>query len=361
MKNTDFIINDKINIDKEAFKKIQEENGTEWFIDYLSDLIDGLPFPYENIELEKSRSDYLSLKQLDTHTLIKSENWFTRYEYNYSLSNTYISSCNVGKDASNYFFNPLRMDVDSINSPSAIRSWENKKFRRGFLKAIFTLKFDHVDENVLRNAIALRKYIPSQFRPSVAKAVYDYFGARKILDMSSGWGDRLISSTFFEEYLGFDPNTKLHPLYNEMINIHAKDFKAETICVGFENSKKHLKENYYDICFTSPPYFKIEKYSKEPSQSYLKYKKFEDWMNCFLFESIKNAVFSIKKGGILALNISDVYCDHKVNHICDSMNDYIKSLGLKYCGAIGMQMAKRPNSNGDKKGIFCEPIWVWEK
>lgn len=361
MKDNAFISNGEVNIDKESFKKIKDEKGVEWFIEYLSELIEGLPFPYEKIEIEGSRNDYSNLKDLDTSKIIKNGKWFTRYDYRYPLSDTYISSCNVGRDASNYFFNKLRMEVDSINSPSAIRSWNDKKFRQGFLKAIFTLKFDHVDSEVLRSAIALRKYIPSQFRPSVAKAVYDMFGADKILDMSAGWGDRLIASTLYGEYAGFDPNTKLHEIYKEMLVTHAKDFPAQMHCERFESARDYLRENYYDVCFTSPPYFKVEKYSKEPTQSYLMYKKFDNWLSGFLFESIKNAVFAIKRGGILALNISDVYCDHRVNHICDPMNDFISSLGLRYIGAVGMQMGKRPNSNGDRDGIFCEPIWVWQK
>ena len=38
----------------------------------------------------------------------------------------------------------------------------------------------------LRTCIGLRKYIASQFRPSTAKALYDHFEAKKVLDFITG-------------------------------------------------------------------------------------------------------------------------------------------------------------------------------
>ena len=111
-----------------------------------------------------------------------------------------------------------------------------------------------------------------------------------------------------------------------------------------------------------PPYFNIEKYCQEETQSFKRYKKFDDWLEKFLFKTIDNAWAALRSGGRMIINISDVYSGHKINHICDPMNDHIKELGgIDYEG-LGMKMAKRPNSKAvGKNGVFVEPIWVWRK
>jgi len=139
------------------------------------------------------------------------------------------------------------------------------------------------------------------------------------------------------------------------------------------------------MVFTSPPYFSVERYSYDDTQSWVRYKDINDWNKDFLQTTLGNIWGSIKSGGYLLVNISDVYTNSKWStdrgwlEICNPMNDYLSKLG-EYQGCIGMELAKRPNSGGagtaksyegsvwtekslenkqDKK--FCEPIWVWKK
>lgn len=118
------------------------------------------------------------------------------------------------------------------------------------------MKYDHVDSKVLRSCIGLRKYIASQFRPSTAKAVYDYFNAKNVLDFSSGWGDRLCGfmASSAESYTGIDPNKNLFPKYHEMINeIGPRNKTINLINDGAENVD--LSSKKFDLIFTSPPYY----------------------------------------------------------------------------------------------------------
>ena len=54
------------------------------------------------------------------------------------------------------------------------------------------------------SAFRLGTYIATQFKPNVAKTIYQMTNAKKVLDTSCGWGDRLAG--FFcsdaEEYIG---------------------------------------------------------------------------------------------------------------------------------------------------------------
>ena len=123
-------------------------------------------------------------------------------------------------------------------------------------------------------------------------------------------------------------------------------------------------DKMFDLVFTSPPYFDLERYTTESNQSWKRYKKLDAWLEGFLFKSIEKAWNHLEKDGHLIINISDVYCHHTINKICDPMNDFIDTLAnSEYIGCCGYQMMKRPNSKSlkGKSGKFAEPVWIWKK
>ena len=322
------------------------------------------PVPTVEITLDDVFEDFEELKSLETKPLIKTSELFSRYEYKWELGNKYIDSCNIGNKSSNYFHQDLRYRCDSINSPSPWRNWNDKKFFFTLCNALWSLKVKEVTSETFRSCIALRKYIASQFRPSAAKAIYDHFKAKNVLDFSSGWGDRLsaaMASETVEEYVGIDPNKELYEGYQQQIRLFSKK-DIMNIFLPAEESIQTLNNFNPNLVFTSPPYFIIERYSKDSSQSWQRYKKLDAWLENFLFKTLSDAWEILKSGGHMAINISDVYCNHTINRICDPMNDFISTLkGAKKIKNINYRMSKRMNSKSDKKGIFVEPIWCWKK
>lgn len=320
--------------------------------------------PLVDICEQDATEDFEKLKNLNTPTLIKKGKLFSRYEYKWELGETYIDSCNIGNKSSNYFHQDLRYKCDSINSPSPYRTWHNKKFFLTLLNALWTLKVKEVTSDTLRTCIAMRKYIASQFRPSAAKALYDHFKAKHVLDFSSGWGDRLsgaIASDSVISYMGIDPNKNLISNYNKQIELfgHSKDINM--ISEPAEDALKNVNKEI-DFIFTSPPYFIVERYTQESDQSWKRYKKLDSWLTNFLFPVINESWRLLKTNGHLSINISDVYCNHTINHICDPMNDFIKTLNKsEKLENINYRMAKRMGSKSDRDGIFVEPNWIWKK
>jgi hypothetical protein len=73
--------------------------------------------------------------------------------------------------------------------------------------------------------------------------------------------------------------------------------------------------NHYDLVFTSPPYYKIEKYHGD-NQSFRKYKACDEWLEGFLFPMISHAWNSVEHGGHVLMNISDCYVNHTYNKLC---------------------------------------------
>ena len=252
--------------------------------------------------------------------------------------------------------------------------------------AMYSMKFTHMDEKILRTMIGIRKYICSQFKPNVAKCIYDYFKSENVLDFSMGWGDRLAgfyASHTGREYVGIDPRTINHKIYRQQKDYYEtntgffEDGKTSRfICDAAEDVDLTQYSKYFDTIFTSPPYFDVESYSDESTQSWVRHKNLKDWNEKFLHVTLENVWNNLKPNGHLLVNISDIYQRATGKDIplgiCDPMNDFLSKFSdSEYKGCIGMELAKRPNCRGIQTGtehgqerldeVFCEPIWIWRK
>jgi hypothetical protein len=362
----DYIVDNEIFIGEDDWANLKENHSQEELVEWLNDGIENndIIFPIKNNSLDDAIKDFEKLKNEDCLKLLKEGEFFHRYEYEFAFNDYYISSSLSGLKSSNYFNFEARMECDSINSPSPVRTWASHKFRNGMLKALFSLKLKEVNPDAFRTCISMRKYIASQFRPSTAKCIYELFGAKNILDFSSGWGDRLagfMASEGTVSYTGIDPNDKLFEGYMEQIRTFNKGKKVNMINSPAEDVPD-ADLGGYDFIFTSPPYFNIERYNHDDTQSFKRYKKIDIWLENFLFPTIIKCWNSLEDGGIIAVNIGDVYSGHQINKICDPMNKCFSDLdGASYLGCIGYRMQKRIRSKSDQSGVFGEPIWIWGK
>jgi hypothetical protein len=370
----------------------------------LADLCMEYELPFADISESDALASYRKLKGTWWADLLTEGEWFprkaseSRYPLTFRGKQMYFRRLNTGNEASNYFQQENRWGVDGTVSPGPKRTWETREFMVSLMGGLYTLKFDEVGKNELRVCLGLRKYICSQFKPNVAKALYDYLEVENVLDFSAGWGDRLAgfyASESGKHYVGIDPRKENHPIYQQQADWYEKhrtffevEKKAEFHCAAAEDFDFSQYQNHFDIVFTSPPYFNVERYSYDETQSWVRYKSIDAWNELFLHKVIHNLWGSIRSGGYLAVNIADVYAksnDREKGYveITNPMNDYIQSLGGVYEGCLGMEMAKRPGSAGAgaiiegdegryseealakadeaKNKTFCEPVWVFRK
>ena len=390
-----------LKIDEKDWEYIKETFDKEDVKESLATVAMTYPLPYPDLTEKKAWRDFQKLKGMKWNEIMVEGEWYARegtkysYNLNYDGKQLYFRRINTGNGASNYFQIENRWSVDGSVSPGPKRTWENHRFMTTLMGSAYSLKMPKITKNILRTMIGLRKYICSQFKPNVAKIIYDMFESENILDFSMGWGDRLAgfyASEHGKHYVGIDPRKENHPIYKEQSEFYDKHLgffeherKSEFYCSPAEDFDFSQYNEHFDMVFTSPPYFSVERYSYDDTQSWVRYKDINDWNKDFLQTTLGNLWGSIKSGGYLLVNISDVYTNSKWStdrgwlEICNPMNDYLSKLG-EYQGCIGMEMAKRPNSGGagtaktyegsvwtekslenkaDKK--FGEPIWIWKK
>ena len=388
-------------IDEEEWDYIKKTFDKQDVRESLAKVAMSYPPPYMDITEKDALKQLQKLKGMRHNEILVEGEWFAREgtEYRYDLTfegkQQYFKRNNTGNDASNYFQQKNRWSVDGTIAPGPHRTWESHKFMTTLIGSAYSLKLPKIDKSAFRVMIGLRKYICSQFKPNVAKVLYDKLESKSILDFSAGWGDRLAgfyASETGEFYLGIDPRKENHPIYEEQKQFYEKhrtffEVDKKSMFVEYPAEDFEYKENMYDTVFTSPPYFSVERYSYDDTQSWVRYKDIDSWNKNFLQKTLGKLWPSIKSGGYLLVNIADVFArtggQRNMVEICNPMNDFLSTLhDSEYQGCIGMEMAKRPNSGGagmarasderfqestieraeeTKDKRFCEPIWIWRK
>ena len=352
--------------------------------------------PYKIFSEEELWEDFSALKNKDLDYLINMSDWsvpkplngISEEDYLYNGNKYYFARSSIGLKTSDHFAQSVRFLATNRDNKGITRTWQSKKMLHYIWNGLWGLKYTHLDRDVARACLRMRKYMAGQFRPSVAKQLYETFQAKRILDPSAGWGDRLsgfLSAEETEHYVGIDPNSAMHPKYKAQYDFYSQRVsgkKADFILSGSETVDLSEYKEYFDFCFTSPPYFDAERYTTEPTQSFLKYPTIDKWLEHFFFPTLKKCWDSLAVGGRLAINIVDVYVDPKnyTAEICKPMLDFMATLpNCHFEGTLGYQIAIRTSSrsmrsnhlatedsetfdkNNSSNAPMCEPIWVWCK
>lgn len=332
-----------------------------------------VPMPLQTITREEMLSAFKNLKRTDSRKRLVAGPVFSRFDYNWRLDNYFIDVSSTCNPASNYFHQYNRWLAGSAKMASPHDAWMNHRYHNTFLNNMWSMNRPKVTKGILNSAVNLKFYVASQFKPQAAKIFYDMFNAQHVLDLSSGWGDRLCgfcAGSTTKSYVGLDPNTRLIEGYQAQKAAYGHGKDITMVCSGSEFYDP--KGRKFDTIFTSPPYFAVEHYSADEMQSFKQYSTFDAWCDHFFYPTLDMAWNALDtstpgRGGVLCINISDILIQNKRFNVCDRLNEYLaKKQGAKYIGCIGLRLSLRPNitkgqEDASKSGAFIEPMWLWSK
>lgn len=189
-------------------------------------------------------------------------------------------------------------------------------------------------------------YNVSNFRPSIAKFIYEKYLNNienpTILDYSAGWGARMLAAySINANYIGIDPLTANN------LNKFAYKYLKNCYCIksGSENKEIYKEIKNIDMCFSCPPYFTLEIYSNNTSQSVKKYSQYKDWLNLYWKPTVQNCISVLKQNGIFGLVIKDKYRNFKLK---EDMCQIIEKENMKL---IDIYQYKTTQSHLSKKRI----------
>lgn len=174
-------------------------------------------------------------------------------------------------------------------------------------------------KSCFRNSMSWVRKV-ANFSPKEARDIYfRYFpnalddSAEKIncLDTSCGFGSRMSSVLLSgHNYFGIDPNIELQGKLMECAKFYYDNgFIDENQSCSLYTQGSELfideLEGMIDVSFTSPPYFNLEKYSDDESESTKHYDDYELWIEKFAKPTIENTYRYLKVGGYAMINIKN--------------------------------------------------------
>ena len=318
-------------------------------------MIRACSFPLSRPSEGDALSAFAELRRLDSRRLFADLAWSGRHTIE-GTAPIVVRPSNVGLEASGAFCFNARMVCESLAAPSPSRSW----FDPGIHKSVAGSGFYKDNPKA---ALAMRKYIAPQFRPSAAKAIAEHFGAVSIYDPCGGWGDRLVGWLAVPSVQRIhmrDTNPAVFLAYHDICERFSGGRDVTCELVGAESGAPEIEQ--VDLVMTSPPYYKVEKYAGEAS-SWKKYgKTFEGWMRGFLRPMIECSWAALRPGGVFAMNIADAYADHRNNVIAQpALEHLLAQPEARLVCVMGYEMRRRVNHRNQFSGVFAEPMLLVSK
>jgi len=217
-------------------------------------------------------------------------------------------------------FNSIKTNYDEMDK---IRKWGLEKMSELYVswvrKSIYMRWGGH-------NVSYYRPHLSKQIILSTQKSMGTLF------DPCAGWGGRMLGTVAAGwRYIGCEPNKST---YDNLLRI--ADFLNIRNCIELHNIPFEDFDidglSNIDVVLTSPPYFNLETYSDDTSQSYIKYNDFDSWMFNWLIPMIKSCTQKLSNDGLSCWNLMDF----KNYSVVQPVIDYHISNGFEIRKTMGI-------------------------
>lgn len=255
-----------------------------------------------------------------------------------------------------------RTPVDVFGDDDLLRSALTRRMRLGECDTVSDLR------KGLRTFTGTQSV--SNFRPTAAAAIYDRYlpdNGGAVWDMSAGFGGRLLgglASRKVTRYIGTDPATMtmdgLREMRDELLplmsGMNVESPVVELDCIGSEDFRP--EPGSLSLCFTSTPYGNHERYSDEPTQSYIRFSSNEEWLNGYMRMTLDNCRAGLKRYGVLAVNIAGVpsYPALQEDFVALAVAN-----GWRQVETLQLALSKMPGTGKQTAKHKFEPIYVFRK
>jgi hypothetical protein len=165
------------------------------------------------------------------------------------------------------------------------------------------------------------------------------------------------------EYVGTDVIPSVCNKTVKFAKTYYKEKPVDIYCEPSENlsvNQVFMRKyhNHFDVVFFSPPYYKLEKYPGK-SQSIVKYKTYEDWLEKYWEATISLCYQVLQKGGRLCYILSG-YGSENTKEQYDLITDMNK-ITRKYFGRENMQPMYNKNVHVTEHKETDERIVIFVK
>ena len=219
----------------------------------------------------------------------------------------------------------------------------------GLIKAFKQLDKPNVTVNANMSELLKKlKYSPvSVYSPIMTKRILEELGCRTVLDPCIGWGGRMVGTTCLDngKYTGCEPCTTTFQGLERIKNDLDIGSQVNLINKPVEEAlDNELKDMVFDCCLTSPPYYDLEIYSDEDTQSINKFPTYELWLEKFIDPIIKYVTEHCTKFSCWSVK------DFKTDQVYEFQKDVVK-IHDKYGWVLDREYGiKKSTKNGSVMG-----------
>ncbi len=265
------------------------------------------------------------------------------------IANTVSERSKIGNNVVDYFTFVERLetkgkyDITFFEFLANIDTFREKKF----IQTMLTYYKDVKNKNNTKHEYKVLKEVYNIcisainiMRPLNCMEIYTRYNAKKVLNFCAGWGGSTVAASALnlEAWYGVEINSDLQEPYKEMIT-YLKTKSNTSLNIWFTNAVDFdYSTIQYDIVFSSPPYYFLEKYANN-----IPYKSKKEMDETFYKPVFTKTFAHLKPGG------------HYIINICKEIYDNIltKLFGEAH-EVFPLKKSKRQNNH-------TEMVYVWHK
>jgi hypothetical protein len=305
-----------VNMDIYEYLNKPKQNQTmshEEFTNILPILVDSL-FKYGIQQIVRDYNDTLTNVSTDWEKL-----------KSYTIKTNHINAqCTVGLSIIKKYMTHI-YDVKNYKGKSISLLWTKENIEKTLTVNRRSHSTPYVSEIIRQIGFIAGISKVTIYRPLLTKRIVEYFGAKEVLDVCVGWGGRMLGSACLDEvyYTGIEPCNNTYQSLQKIIHDLALD--KVTLYQDTAENVLPLLERKFDLAITSPPYYNLEIYSDEESQSH-QYGSYAKWYDLFLKPVVEGVINILKDDGKSCWSVKNFKTDKQYN-LYDDIVKIHKNLG----------------------------------
>lgn len=222
-------------------------------------------------------------------------------------------------------------------------TFREKKFIQTMLKYYKEVKNKNGTKNeykVLKEVYNICISAINIMRPLNCMEIYTRFNAKRVLNFCAGWGGSMVAACALnlEAHYGIEINSDLKVPYENMMSYLRTKSNTDLSIYLCDAATYDYSVLDYDMVFSSPPYYFIEKYANN-----IEYKTKREMDECFYKPVFSKSYLHLKVGGHFIINVcKEVY------------ENVLKNLFGEAHFVFPLKKSKRQNN-------YTEMVYVWTK
>jgi len=267
--------------------------------------------------------------------------------------------------ALSWSFHPHRWSIQCHEMRTPMQVFENDTLFMKAIKKRMQLG-TCISDSGIRKACSIYSgtQAVSGFRPSAAASLFHHYcpeGGR-VYDPSAGFGGRLLGSfaCHVGTYIGVDPSTPTYTglcqMRNELLTLLPRHVNVELYQKGSEHFRP--EKGSIHCAMTSPPYWGLEKYTHEETQSWVRYPGKNEWLHGFMADTLRNCHYGIRNNGYLILNIAGT---KEYPSLHTDVVTLAEGLGFRLIATHDLRLSKMVGTKSADASFKLEPCFVFTR